>query len=222
MALTKAEMAERLFEEVGLNKREAKEFVDAFFDALREALSALLADGPLPPNPTVLDAPCGDFNWMREVRGIGRYIGMDIVEPLIADNQGRHGSETVRFITGDLTCDPLPAADVLVCRDCLIHLSDALAVAVLANFVRAGIPFLLLSTHGNEANAEAHGTGGYRPINFALAPFCFPEPLARLPDLSSTTVWTKDWRRACASCANFTALVAHFHSVRILLRRLPI
>lgn len=30
MALTKAEMAERLFDEVGLNKREAKEFVDAF------------------------------------------------------------------------------------------------------------------------------------------------------------------------------------------------
>lgn len=38
MALTKAEMAERLFEQVGLNKREAKEFVDAFFDALRDAL----------------------------------------------------------------------------------------------------------------------------------------------------------------------------------------
>ena len=33
MALTKAEMAERLYEDVGLNKREAKEFVDAFFDA---------------------------------------------------------------------------------------------------------------------------------------------------------------------------------------------
>ena len=38
MALTKADMAERLFEDVGLNKREAKEFVDAFFDTLREAL----------------------------------------------------------------------------------------------------------------------------------------------------------------------------------------
>ena len=38
MALTKAEMAERLFEEVGLNKREAKEFVDAFFDTLRDGL----------------------------------------------------------------------------------------------------------------------------------------------------------------------------------------
>lgn len=38
MALTKAEMAEALYDEVGLNKREAKEFVDAFFDVLRQAL----------------------------------------------------------------------------------------------------------------------------------------------------------------------------------------
>ncbi|MBX3726394.1 MAG: integration host factor subunit alpha [Xanthomonadales bacterium] len=36
--LTKAEMAERLFQEVGLNKREAKEFVDALFETLRAAL----------------------------------------------------------------------------------------------------------------------------------------------------------------------------------------
>ncbi len=38
MALTKAEIADRLFDEVGLNKREAKEFVDAFFEAIKEAL----------------------------------------------------------------------------------------------------------------------------------------------------------------------------------------
>ena len=38
MALTKAEMAEQLFERVGLNKREAKEFVDTFFEAISEAL----------------------------------------------------------------------------------------------------------------------------------------------------------------------------------------
>lgn len=38
MALTKAEMAEWLFQELGLNKREAKEFVDAFFESVRSAL----------------------------------------------------------------------------------------------------------------------------------------------------------------------------------------
>ena len=38
MALTKAEMAERLFEELGLNKREAKELVEMFFEEIRHAL----------------------------------------------------------------------------------------------------------------------------------------------------------------------------------------
>ena len=38
MALTKAEMAERLYEELGLNKREAKEMVDMFFEEIRRAL----------------------------------------------------------------------------------------------------------------------------------------------------------------------------------------
>ena len=40
MALTKADIANRLFEEVGLNKREAKEFVDAYFEAIRQALES--------------------------------------------------------------------------------------------------------------------------------------------------------------------------------------
>jgi integration host factor subunit alpha len=38
MALTKAEMAEKLFEELGLNKREAKEIVEMFFEQIRSAL----------------------------------------------------------------------------------------------------------------------------------------------------------------------------------------
>lgn len=38
MALTKADMAEKLFEELGLNKREAKELVEQFFEEIRSAL----------------------------------------------------------------------------------------------------------------------------------------------------------------------------------------
>lgn len=37
-ALTKADMAEKLFDELGLNKREAKELVEALFDEIRESL----------------------------------------------------------------------------------------------------------------------------------------------------------------------------------------
>ena len=38
MSLTKADIADRLLDEVGLNKREAKEFVDAYFEMIRAAL----------------------------------------------------------------------------------------------------------------------------------------------------------------------------------------
>ena len=38
MSLTKADIANRLFDEVGLNKREAKEFVDAYFEIIKSAL----------------------------------------------------------------------------------------------------------------------------------------------------------------------------------------
>ena len=40
MALTKADMAEYLFEELGLNKREAKDMVEMFFEEIRTALEA--------------------------------------------------------------------------------------------------------------------------------------------------------------------------------------
>ena len=39
MALTKADLAESLFNELGLNKREAKEFVELFFEKIRSALA---------------------------------------------------------------------------------------------------------------------------------------------------------------------------------------
>lgn len=38
MALTKAELTDLLFENVGLNKREAKEVVESFYEELRVAL----------------------------------------------------------------------------------------------------------------------------------------------------------------------------------------
>ena len=40
MALTKADMAESLFNQLGLNKREARELVDVFFEDLRVALAS--------------------------------------------------------------------------------------------------------------------------------------------------------------------------------------
>ena len=38
MALTKADFAEKLFDDLGLNKREAKDMVELFFEEIKESL----------------------------------------------------------------------------------------------------------------------------------------------------------------------------------------
>jgi hypothetical protein len=148
----------------------------------REGLSACLANGLLGPSPTILDAPCGDFNWFREVTGYHRYVGMDIVEEMVAENTRKHASDTVRFVAGDITGDPLPPADVMLCRDCLIHLPDAMVWEMLGNFARSGIPRLLLTSHANPDNVDMGAPGGYRPINFLLPPYAFPTPVLQIAD----------------------------------------
>ena len=42
MTLTKAELADLLFEQLGLNKREAKDMVERFFEEIRTALVSVL------------------------------------------------------------------------------------------------------------------------------------------------------------------------------------
>ena len=73
----------------------------------------------------MLDVPCGDFYWMRLVPLDVDYTGGDIVSDIVARNQAQYGDERRRFLRLDLLQDPLPAADLIFCRDCLVHLSNA-------------------------------------------------------------------------------------------------
>ncbi|MGA0133216.1 MAG: class I SAM-dependent methyltransferase [Opitutales bacterium] len=135
----------------------------------------------------IFDAPCGDFNWMRLVvasTGV-RYQGADIVRPMIESLQTRHGSERVTFVHLDLIRGPFPRADLMVCRDCLFHLSYADARRVLENFVASGTPYLLTTTHrddGTWVNRDIP-TGGFRPMDLFAPPYSLPrDPLARVED----------------------------------------
>ena len=103
---------------------------------------------------SLLDAPCGDLNWIQHVRlPVERYIGVDIIKDVIAENEWRHTSAQKRFIRADLTRDELPSADAILCRDLLPHLSFAEIFTVLRNFKRSGATYLLTTTFtGPRAN----------------------------------------------------------------------
>ena len=127
---------------------------------------------------TLLDAPCGDFNWMRYTDlGEVRYIGADIVAELVLRNRRLYGSEGRSFVLLDLTKDRLPRADAILCRDCLIHLSYERINAAVSNFKKTGASHLLCTTHSSVQENTDCPDGGWRSVNLLLPPFNFPPPL---------------------------------------------
>ena len=128
----------------------------------------------------LLDAPCGDGNWIADVaESVERYVGVDIVEELIARQPS---NERRTFLCADITRDALPRADVILCRDALVHFSFADAHAALRNFRRSGARWLLATTFVNhERNANCR-TGSFRMLNMEREPFRFPPPLALIDE----------------------------------------
>ena len=124
---------------------------------------------------TLLDVPCGDFHWLSRVDlPVEHYIGADIVEEVVRSNRDKYGREFVRL---DLCVDALPKVDLVLCRDCLVHLSNANIRRAVANLKASG-PEWLLTTHFLECakNADIED-GDWRMINFELAPFGWPAPI---------------------------------------------
>lgn len=135
---------------------------------------------------TFLDCPCGDFHWMKLVDlPVDKYIGGDVVADLAAENQRQYGDDRHEFRALNLLTDELPAADVLLCRDCLVHLTTPEVRAAIDNIRRGRVTYLLTTIFPNTTeNRELESTRGskpkWRPLNLQLPPFNFPAPLEQI------------------------------------------
>ena len=129
----------------------------------------------------LLDAGCGDFNWMRHVAlGEINYVGVDVVSELISRNRELYETERSTFAVMDITRDRLPVADAILCRECFIHLSLRNITAAIRNFKKTGATHLLCTTHPQVTANTDCADGGWRSLNLQLAPFDFPAPTRRL------------------------------------------
>jgi 2-polyprenyl-3-methyl-5-hydroxy-6-metoxy-1,4-benzoquinol methylase len=124
---------------------------------------------------SVLDAPCGDFNWMKEIMKQYpniKYTGLDIVPDLIETNTESYASNTVNFRVGNIVTDDLPQADVIICRDCLVHMPVEHALKAVEKFRKSGAKYLLCTTFtGREKNEEQFIRGLWRALNMEKQPF---------------------------------------------------
>ena len=140
--------------------------------SIRDFLPRLLQDLEI---RSLLDIPCGDFNWMRQLDLSGiRYVGADIVPELISENARAYGSQDRQFVCLDLLSDRLPRADAVLCRDCLVHLPNADAARALENIRSSGAAYLLATTFPSLELNEDVVLGFWRPLNLERPPFSLP------------------------------------------------
>ncbi len=111
-----------------------------------------------------------------------RYIGGDIVPPLVQKLAAERGDATHCFTLLDIVAGPLPAADLWLCRDALFHFPNEDILTTLRLFAKSEIPYLLTTTYNFERLNRNIKPGGARLINLRRTPFNLPRPMQMIPD----------------------------------------
>jgi hypothetical protein len=127
---------------------------------------------------TMLDIPCGDFHWIKNV-DLSKldYTGADIVDGLIESNRLQYSKDGLDFRKLNLIEDKLPKVDLVFCRDCLVHFSVENVVKALDNICNSQSEYLLTTTFVGRKDNQDIATGQWRALNLLVAPFLLPQPL---------------------------------------------
>ena len=154
-----------------------------YTESLRPKLSALIADLGV---KRLLDAPCGDFNWLQHVElDDVDYTGLDIIDDVIAQNKQRYAADNRDFRVADITRDPLPPSDLILCRDLLLHLPYHNIGDLFENIISSDFKHILITSYVIKANRDLDVPGKARALNLAKDPFNFP--------ISSDHLQLPDW-----------------------------
>jgi hypothetical protein len=141
---------------------------------------------------TIFDAPCGDFNWMRKVDlDKIQYVGGDIVDRLILENNRKYKSDHIEFVPWDLTTDKITKKyDLIITRDCFVHLSFEDIKKSINNIVESKSKYLLTTSFAKtNLNINTNTGGKWRPINLRLSPFDLPEPIDFYEETNAEAGW---------------------------------
>jgi hypothetical protein len=128
---------------------------------------------------SLLDAPCGDAGWINRTDLGVRYVGVDIVPLLIERLQARAAAGEIigEYHLADITGEPLPRCDAILCRDALVHLSFANIERAVANFRASGAAWLMTTTFSDWQTNRDCEDGDWRALNFERTPFGWGPPV---------------------------------------------
>jgi hypothetical protein len=150
---------------------------------------------------TMNDIPCGDLNWISKFLSelsLVKYTGFDIVQPLVDRNRKIYPDIDCRIL--DITSQIPPKADLILCKDLIIHLNDDDIRRALRNIKLSGSTYLLATNNFGMPNGDLrehlHGDSACRYVDILTAPFDYAPPIWRTDYLG---LWQlADWPEPAA------------------------
>ena len=131
---------------------------------------------------SIIDIPCGDYNWFKEIDRKIIYVGADIVDSIINLNNLNYENSNTKFIKHNIIIDKIDRYDLIIVRDLFIHFSDHDINKALNNIINSGSKYLLTTYYNDTSFNKSIITGNFRELNLLIEPFNFPKPLFEIDD----------------------------------------
>jgi len=129
---------------------------------------------------TIIDVPCGDFNYMSKVNLDDiEYLGLDVSKKAINICNNKAHDSNIKFNVFDATNQQLPYANLIIVKDLFLHLSFLDIQKILDNIKSSGSNYLAVSrySNGNVINKDQQSGLSARTIEITKEPFNFNYPI---------------------------------------------
>lgn len=132
---------------------------------------------------TLVDTSCEEAQLVQQLDlPLDQYIGVDRRKDVIEAIRSSIGSAQRIYLVQDISRDLLPQADLILCWDALHMLPPTQIRSAITLFKKSNAKYLLGSHFPDLKKNQKSHQGTYRPINWTLPPYCFPEPIIQISE----------------------------------------
>lgn len=123
---------------------------------------------------SLVDVGCGDFQLFEGFSfGPAAYLGLDVTRSVIARNKRAFEDSQIKFAAMPSDVSDLPAADLYIVKDVLIHLDNETSVKLINAVLQKGKAAIFVDNYSADAKSYNRDivVGEFRPVDVSLAPF---------------------------------------------------
>jgi hypothetical protein len=123
---------------------------------------------------SIVDLGCGDWELMRRIdlEDI-QYLGLECVRELVTRNNRKYSKKNIQFKFGDILSMKYPKADLLICKDVMIHLSNQQIKKIISQFSNFKYVLVVNSVYTSTGTSQNNDIqmGQFRPVDISKPPF---------------------------------------------------